>query len=84
MITIYADANNRDEQGRYLLNIAGSRKILEPVKDELVDGLRVTLNVQNEFEVQATLVFDEIWRAIPDVKSIRFYDQADEPTGKET
>jgi hypothetical protein len=77
MIAIYADANSRDEQGRYLLNIAGSRQDLERAKDELVDGLRVKLNVQNEFEVRATLIFEEIWRAIPDMES-------DEPVVRET
>jgi hypothetical protein len=47
---------------------------LEPHKDALVDGLKVILYTPGEFEVEGTLVFEEIWLAIPDPDTIRYYD----------
>lgn len=81
MIHIYADANNRDEDGRFDLAIVGARRDLEAHKNELKDGMKVLLNVQDEFEVVATLVFDrqhQRWFGVPDDKTIRFYNNAGE------
>jgi hypothetical protein len=72
-IRIYADWNSRDEHGRLLLSISGARSDLTRHANELVDGMEVTLNVQDEFELQATLVFDRVWRAIPKEHTIRYY-----------
>jgi hypothetical protein len=79
MIRIYADANSRDQDGRYDLAIVRARRDLETHKDEIKDGTKVLLNVQDEFEVAATLVFDrhyQRWFGIPDDKTIRFYKTA--------
>lgn len=73
MIRIYADWNDRDEQGRLRLDIAGALRDLDTHHQALVDGLRVLLDVQHEFELEATLVFEEIWRAIPDLATIRYH-----------
>jgi len=71
--TIYADWNEIDEHGRFYLNFLRSKSELEALGDELADGAVVTLNVQNEFEIQAQLVFDKgCWRAIPDEGTISF------------
>ena len=60
-----------DEQGRLCLDILGAIPDIERHRDALVDGLRVLLDVQHEFEIEATLVFDSAWRAIPDMSTIR-------------
>ena len=75
MIRIYADENARDEQDRYLLNVTGSQRDIERHNGVLTDGLRVVLNVQDEFEVEATLIFDGVWRAIPDDSTVVFKDE---------
>lgn len=79
MIRIYADANDRDEQGRFVLSIAGSRKDIESYGDQITEGTAVTLNVQDEFEVHVKLTFDGVWLAIPDMTSIRYLNPEDEP-----
>jgi hypothetical protein len=79
MIRIYADENERDDQDRYLLHIAGSRRDIELYCDQIAEGLEVTLNVQDEFEVRAKLTFDKVWRAVPDMTSIRFLNPEDAP-----
>lgn len=79
MIKIYADENERDEQDRYLLDIPGSLKDIERHRDVIAEGLKVVLDVQHEFEVEATLTFDEFWRAIPDMTTIKYLDPEDEP-----
>lgn len=79
MIRIYADYNTRDEQGRVVLNTVGSLKDIERYRDEMREGMEVILNVQDEFEVRATLTFDEVWRAIPDMTSIRWLNPEDAP-----
>jgi len=55
-----------------LLNIAGAQRDLEAHADSLEPGIQVLLNVQDEFEVTATLAFREVWLAVPDEKTIRF------------
>ena len=72
MIRIYADWNAMDDHGRLLLNIARARRDLEAHAEAIEPGLRVLLDVQDEFEVAATLVFGGIWLAVPDEKTIRF------------
>ena len=78
MIRIYADENARDEQDRYVLSIVGSRRDIEKYGDEIKEGAEVTLNVQDEFEVNARLTFDGVWLAIPDMTSIRYLSPGDE------
>ena len=79
MIRIYADANAKDEQGRLVLSIEGSRKDIERYGDEVKEGTQVTLNVQDEFEVTAALTFDEVWLAIPDWSTITYLNPEDAP-----
>jgi len=79
VIRIYADYNARDEQGRIVLNTAGSLKDIEKYRDEIREGMEVALNVQDEFEVNARLTFDEVWLAIPDMTSIRYLNPEDAP-----
>ncbi len=79
MIRIYADENDKDEQNRYLLHIRGSREDIEKYGDEIKEGVEVTLNVQDEFEVKARLTFDKVWRAVPDMASIRWLKPEDVP-----
>ncbi|MCI0712904.1 MAG: hypothetical protein L0154_22295 [Chloroflexi bacterium] len=74
MIRIYADFNSQDEQGRVKLTTVGSREDIEKFKDVLEEGMVVMLYMSNEFEVEGMLVFDEVWRAIPDYKTIRYLD----------
>jgi len=71
MLRIYADFNSCDEQGRVCLNTAGSLRDLDAHRDELHEGARVLLYVPAEFEVEATLVFDGIWLAAPDLRTLR-------------
>jgi hypothetical protein len=78
--TIYADWNEIDDHGRLYLNFRRSIKDLCALGDGLVDGAVVTLNIQDEFQVQAELVYDKgSWRAIPDRSTISFPPRA-EPT----
>jgi len=42
--------------------------------DALVEGLRVVLYMTDELEVEGTLVFEQIWRGIPDWSTIRYLD----------
>ena len=79
MVRIYADYNARDEQGRIVLNTAGSLADIEKHRDEIREGMEVTLNVQGEFEVKARLAFDKVWLAIPDMTSITYLDVGDTP-----
>jgi len=79
VIRIYADENDKDEQNRYLLHIRGSREDIEKYGDEIKEGVEVTLNVQDEFEVKARLTFDKVWRAVPDMASIRWLKPEDVP-----
>ena len=72
MIRVYADFNCQDEDGRVKLDVPGSRKDLDSHRDELRDGMKVILYVPDELDVEATLVFDEIWLAIPDYATLRY------------
>jgi hypothetical protein len=76
MLRIYADFNCQDEQGRVLLNTVGSLRDIEAQKNELIAGLKVMLYVTDDFEVEGTLVFEQVWRAVPDLSTIRYYDES--------
>lgn len=66
MLRIYADFNSCDELGRVQLNTVGSLRDVELHRGALVPGLKVVLYMTDELEVEATLVFDEIWMGWPD------------------
>jgi hypothetical protein len=72
MIRVYADFNNMDEHDRVRLNTVGSMKDLELHKEVLREGMRVLFYVPGDFEVEGNLVFDVIWRGIPDWTTIRY------------
>ena len=74
MLRIYADFNDSDEQGRVRLDPRGSRTDVRAHGDALVEGLRVVLYMTDELEVEGTLVFEQIWRGIPDWSTIRYLD----------
>jgi hypothetical protein len=68
-----------DEQGRLRLSIVGPQRDIARHAGELRPGMEVILNVQDEFEVNAILVYDEEsdhWKAWPDVDTIRFYEES--------
>jgi len=71
---IYADENDKTQDGCYMLDIAGSLRDIERYKSELQPGMRVLFNVQDEFEVEGTLSYDtvsKIWLGLPDYSTIR-------------
>lgn len=75
MIRIYADFNCQDEEGRVWLDTVGSLRDIAECGDSLVEGLKVVLYVPGEFEVEATLMFDRAWRAVPDLSTLRHLDE---------
>ena len=77
MVRVWADFNNRDEQGRVRLNTVGSLKDIEKHHDEIRDGTKVILNAEDDFEVEARLTFDKVWRAIPDMTTIKYLNSED-------
>ncbi len=77
MIRIWADFNHRDEQGRVKLSTIGSLKDIEKHHDEIREGTTVTLNAEDDFEVEARLTFDKVWRAIPDMTTVRYLKPED-------
>ena len=78
MIRIYADFNERDCQGRPVLEIPGSRRDMLQHKDKLGPGVRVILYQPAELEVEATLVFDNGWVAEPDWQTVKYYNPSKE------
>jgi hypothetical protein len=69
MMRIYADGNEMTGDDRFLLGIPGSFVDIERHAASLYPGVRVVLNVQDEFEVEAALEFDavrEVWLGNPD------------------
>jgi hypothetical protein len=69
LLRIYADANEMTDDDAFWLDIPGARRDIERHSAELRPGLRVVFNVQNEFEVEGTLAFDEargVWLGRPD------------------
>ena len=75
MIRIYADFNHCDEQYHVVLNTVGSLADIKKHSDALVEGMRVLLYVEDEFEVEGTLIFDKVWRAIPDYATLRYLNE---------
>ncbi len=66
---IYADANDMAEGGSFMLNVAGSLVDIERYSDQLRPGMRALFNVQDEFEVEGVLEYDEqnkMWLGRPD------------------
>jgi hypothetical protein len=83
MVPIYADWNETDEHGMLPLNYKQSAKELGALGDALVDGVVVRLNIEDEFEVEATLIYSRgCWRAIPDRSRIS-YPPPSETKGRE-
>lgn len=74
MIRIYADFNHRDEQGRVLLDTVGSLADIGDHEAALAAGMVVLLVADDELEVEGTLVFDLVWRAVPDFETVRHLD----------
>jgi hypothetical protein len=71
---IYADENDKTAEDCYMLHIAGSLRDLERYKGDLVSGMRVLFNVQDEFEVEGTLEYDsehKMWLGRPDYSTKR-------------
>jgi len=48
MVRVWADFNNRDEQGRVRLNTVGSLKDIEKHHDEIREGTKVILNAEED------------------------------------
>jgi hypothetical protein len=66
---IYADGNEMTDDDRFMLDIPGSLADIRRHGATLQPGVRVVLNVQDEYEVEGVLEFDaarEIWLARPD------------------
>ena len=80
MIRIYADFNSCDEDGRVCLDTVGSLQDIEKHRDVLAEGMKVILDMTDEFEVQGTLVFDEVWKGVPDWDTIQYAKPEDLPT----
>ena len=74
MIRIYADFNHCDEQGRVLLDTVGSLADIGENEAALAEGMVVLLVMDEELEVEATLGFDRVWRAVPDFETLRHLD----------
>jgi hypothetical protein len=71
---IYADANDQDSDGRFMLDIPGSLRDIQRYGDRLTPGMRVIFNVQEELEVEGTLEIDAthgIWLGRPDYRTLR-------------
>ena len=79
MIRIYADFNSSDEQGRVMLNTVGSLRDIEQHKNVITEGMKVVLYMPGDFEVSGTLVFEGIWKGIPDWGTILYENPEDTP-----
>lgn len=69
---IYADANSCTVDGKFRLSIQGALADLERFQSVLAPGLEITLNVQDEFELDAILERDALnggWLAEADWES---------------
>jgi len=71
MMRIYADINE-DEQDRVLLDTVGSLRDIQQHLDVMAEGMKVVFYMSGEFEVHGTLVFEGIWKGIPDWNTIRY------------
>ena len=77
MIRIYADFQHEDEDGRIPLICNGSLEDLESAKDQLFSGIKVVLYHDDEFEVEAILVREDLWFAEPEMDTTRYLDVED-------
>jgi hypothetical protein len=77
MIRIYADFNSQDEQGRVILNTVGSIEDLKRHEHEISEGTEVVLYM-DDVELHGTLVFEDVWRGVPDFDTIRHLSPEDE------
>lgn len=75
-IRIYADFNSCDEQGRVMLNTVGSLRDLEKHKAVIREGAHVVFYAPGEFEVSGTIMFEEIWKGVPDWSTILYENDA--------
>ncbi|WP_018267414.1 hypothetical protein [Methylosinus sp. LW4] len=77
MHRIYFDTNEGPVgNDRYGLWLDASLKDMEPIADQLHDGLRVVIYMTGELEMQATLEFDKAlnaWTARPIAGTIVIY-----------
>jgi hypothetical protein len=74
MPRIYADENDKTQDDCYMLHSAASLRDIERYQGQLLSGMRVLLNVQDEFEVEAILQYDaakKMWLGQPDSSSRR-------------
>jgi hypothetical protein len=75
MLRVYFDTNNTDNLGRYALNLETSLSDLSKSEIPPHDGMKVVLQMTNEVECIATLVFDKIWWGVADEDSYQLYDE---------
>lgn len=69
---IYADFNYCDPEGRLILNTRGSLKDIAEYMEFLQPGLRIVVYMDDEFEVEATLLYDGTWLATPHLETLRY------------
>jgi hypothetical protein len=74
VIRIYADFNHCDEAGRVRLDTIGSLADIRKHEGALTEGLVVLLYMEDEFEVEGTLYFENGWLAVPDHSTLRYLD----------
>jgi len=75
-IRIYADFNNRNEDGFVRLTVVGSERDLTKYETSLTEGINVIL-YDEELEIDATLKRDprlNIWLGVPDWTTRRDLD----------
>ncbi|MDJ0847169.1 MAG: hypothetical protein QNK04_02195 [Myxococcota bacterium] len=68
------DTNSSSERGGYFLHLSE----VEQIGDELRNGLRVIIYMENELEQEAILHYDDElgqWVAMPDDSTIRYPDE---------
>jgi hypothetical protein len=74
---IYFDANDGPDPDRFGLWVEGSRRDIEPIADQLRNGLRVIIYQTGEMEMEAVLEFDpewNAWTARPDWQTVKYLD----------
>lgn len=49
------------------------------LSERLEEGMVAMLYVDDEFEVQGTLLFDRVWRAVPDFGTLHNLDLGNRP-----
>jgi hypothetical protein len=71
-IRIYADFNSCGERGGVMLNTVGSLRDLEKYKASIKEGENVVFYVPGEFEINGTLMFEDIWKGVPDWSTLLY------------